>query len=164
MILAGTGGYAQGNAAGYAVQTWLYRYRGAGPNAGTVSPSYSPTSGSINKNSDGWANEPVLASNGSTLYAGWIELGRPYDTSSAAYPHPYVSQLSGASWSALGGSFSSLDSEIGGANESHMPSLALVGSTPWMSWYKTNSSGTFLPNSLYAKYWNGSSWVGGRLE
>jgi len=163
MVWAGTGGYAAGSAAGYAVQTWLYRYAGAGSNAGTISPAYTPPSGSINNNSDGWASEPTLASTGSNLYTGWIELGKPYDTTNTAYPHPFVSQLSGSSWTGLGTSALSLDSEQAGYNESHAPSLTVVGSTPWMSWYKTSSSGSFLPNSLYAKSWNGSSWVGGAV-
>ena len=164
MTWAGTGGYLGGGSANYAAQTWFFRYAGTGPNVGyAANPTFTATPGSINRNPDGWANEPVLASTGSNLYAGWIETGRPFDTSSASPAHPFVSRFSASAWSALGSSFAALDSEFGGNNESHAPSMTMVGTTPWISWYKTSSTGQLLPNSLYAKYWNGSSWVGGAI-
>lgn len=162
LVWIGNGGYANGPSIGYAdAQTWLFRYNGTGPNVGTVNSSSSPTTGSINRKTTAWANEPALASNGSTLYAGWAETGQPFDTGNILYPHVYASQLTGSGWTALGNSYLSLDSEFGGFDEAHMPSMSVIGSTPWISWYKTNNNGNLLPNSLYAKYWNGSVWVGG---
>jgi len=157
LVTSGSGGYTNSTWSNYAAQTWLFRYAGSGPNAGTANPSYTPSSGSINKHSDAWANEPTLASNGSTLYSGWIETGEPSDTSVAAYPHVYASQLSGSTWNALGSSFSSIDSDIGGGTllENHAPSIAMVGAAPWISWYNPFNG------SVYAKNWNLSAWVGG---
>jgi Heparinase II/III-like protein/Galactose oxidase, central domain len=164
LVWIGTGGYANGPSLGYAsAQTWLFRYKGTGPNAGTVNSNFSPTAGNMNRKSNAWANEPVLASNGSTLYAGWAETGQPFDTGNVYFPHVYASQFSGSGWTSLGNSYLSLDSEFNGYNEAHAPSMAVVGSTPWISWYKTNNNGTLLPNSLYAKYWNGSAWIGGPI-
>jgi hypothetical protein len=165
MVWVGTGGYANGPSVGYTTaQTWFFRYMGAGTNVGGLNSTFAPTAGSLNRNSDAWANEPVLASSGDTsLYAGWIETGRPFDNGNVYYPHVYTSQLSGSGWTAMGGSYLALDSEFSGFDEAHAPSMAVVGGTPWISWYKTSNSGSLLPNSLYAKYWNGSSWVGGAV-
>jgi hypothetical protein len=153
----GNNGYASGTWNYYGGQTWLFRYAGTGPNAGTALTNPQPTAGSINNHTNDWASEPVLSSNGSTLYSGRIEMGQPFDTSNAAWPHIYVSQLSASStWNALGGSFNSLDSELSGDNESHAPSLTLVSSTPWVSWYKYQDPNLAIP-PIYAKFWNGSS-------
>jgi hypothetical protein len=156
----GSGGYANGTWTYYAAQTWIFRYAGTGPNPGSTPFTPQPTSGSINNHSNGWANEPVLASNGSALYAGWIETGQPFDTTNATWPHVYVSQMSPTTWNSLGSFYLALDSEMSGDNESHAPSLVMVGSTPWVSWYKYNDPSLPAP-PLYAKSWNGSSWVGG---
>jgi hypothetical protein len=144
-------------------QTWFFRYQGAGNNAGTVNRLPSPTAGSINRNADAWANEPVLAASGSTLYGGWIETGKPFANGNAYFPHVYASQLTASGWTPLGSAFTALDSEFAGYNEAHAPSMAMVGTIPWISWYKTSNNGLLLPNSLYAKSWNGSSWIGGTV-
>jgi hypothetical protein len=163
MVASGTGGYANGISTGYAAQTWFYRYKGSGPNVGTLSTTFTPTSGSVNRNTDAWANEPVLASSGTSIYAGWIETGRPFDNGNVYFPHVFASQFSNSTWNPMGTSYLSLDSELSGFDEAHAPSMAVVNGVPWISWYKTNNAGTLLPNSLYAKYWNGSAWVGGAV-
>jgi hypothetical protein len=164
LVWTGNGGYAAGASSGYSnVQTWFYRYSGTGPNVGSLSSTFTPPTGSLNRNPDGWANEPVLVSSGTSLLASWIETGRPFDTGNVYFPHVYASQYSGSAWSTLGNSYLALDSELSGFDEAHSPSMAVVGGTPWISWYKTNNTGALIPNSLYAKYWNGSSWVGGAV-
>ena len=156
LVAPGSGGYANGSWGNYPAQVWLYRYAGTGPNAGTVVSDSYPPSGSVNKNVDGWANAPTLASSGSSLYVGWSEIGKPFDVTSATWPHVYASQLSGSSWVGLGGLYNSLDSENTANSQSHRPSMAIVDGTLWISWHK-ESGGTF------AKFWNGSSWVGGAV-
>jgi hypothetical protein len=164
LVSVGAGGYLRGPAAGYSsAQVWFYRYKGTGPNAGTIGPSYSPTPGSINRDVDGWANEPVLTSSGETVYAGWIETGRPFNVGNERFPHVYACARNGSRWTPLGSSYLALDSEFNGFDEAHAPSMAVVSGTPWISWYKTSNSGTLLPNSLYAKYWNGTAWIGGAV-
>jgi len=160
MVAPGNGGYAGGGGTGYSAQTWLFRYKGTGPSAGTVDVTPAPTPGSLNRYADGWANEPVLAADASSLYSGWIETGPTWDTTNLTWPHAYVSQAAGTGWSPLGASFLSIDSESGGYSESHAPSLALVSGTPWISWSKSNNS-SGLGGSLFAKKWDGASWVGG---
>ncbi len=160
MVAPGAGGYAGGGGTGYNAQTWIFRYKGAGPDAGTVDVNPGATPGGLNRYPDGWANEPVLASNGAELYRGWIETGPMWDTTNATWPHVYASKHDGNAWNALGGSFLSLDSESGGYSESHAPSIALVNGTPWISWQKSNNS-SGLGGSLFAKRWNGTAWVGG---
>jgi hypothetical protein len=159
----GVAGYTGGPAYSYgAVQTWFFRYAGTGSNVGYMgNATFSPTPGGINRNSTAWANEPILASDGGTLFAGWIETGTPLALDNSVFPHPYVSQLSGSSWKNIGASYLDIDSEVSGYDEAHDPSMAIIGGTPWISWNKENNSGTLLPSNLYAKYWNGSSWIGG---
>jgi hypothetical protein len=162
MVAPGNGGYAGGGGTGYAAQTWLFRYKGAGPDAGTTDVNPAPTPGSMNRNVDGWANEPVLAASATSIHAGWIETGKMWDVTNATWPHVYAGQSGGGAWTAMGGSYLSLDSESAGYSESHAPSLAIVNGTPWMSWCKSNNSGG-LGGSLFAKSWNGTSWVGGSV-
>ncbi len=159
--LSGAGGYAEGQWSGYPLQTWLFRYRGAGPNPQTAPVTVTTTPGGLNRNFDGWAKEASLASSGATLYTGWTETGKPFDTSDATWFHTYISQYTGTGWVPMGGAPTSLDSEFHNYSESHSPSVAVVGGTPWISWYKTNNSsaGTL----IWAKSWNGSVWQGGAI-
>ena len=139
---------------------WVFRYAGAGSNPGTVTPAYTPTPGKVNRYADAWAKEPTLAVSGSSLYAAWDETGQPNDSTSGAFFHIYASQLGASGWSALGGLPASLDSEFNNYSESHSPSMAIVGGTPWISWYKWNNSGS-AQWTLWAKSWTGSAWQGG---
>ena len=162
LVLRGTGGYADGGAVGHAMQTWMYRYQGAGSNAGTVEVSYQPAAGSVNVNSNAWAKDPALAVSGSALYSAWVETGKPFDTASASLFHVYAKQWNGTgAWTSLGGLPTSLDSEFNNQSESHSPSLTVVGGMPWISWYKWNNAGALW--ALWAKSWNGSSWQGGAV-
>ncbi len=164
LVWTGTGGYANGPAMGYAsAQTWFFRYAGSGPNPGSTTVAFPAPAGSNNLHSDAWANEPALASSGSSLFLGWSETGEPFDSGNQYYPHVYGSTYSNSAWTSLGTNYLALDSEFNGFDEAHSPSMTAVNGTPWISWYKTSNSGQLLPNSLYAKYWNGSSWVGGAV-
>jgi hypothetical protein len=161
MVASGKGGYADGTWSSYALQTWLFRYQGTGPNPGATTPSYLPTPNSINRNTDAWAKEPSLAATGNTLFSAWVETGRPFDTSDGTWFHVYASQESTGAWSPLGGTPASLDSEFSNYSESHSPSIAVVGGKPWISWYKSNNSGQTW--ALWAKNWTGTAWVGGAV-
>jgi hypothetical protein len=167
MVLEGSGGYTDGNWSPYSVQTWLFRYAGSGPNAGTAPVSPQATPGSINKNSQGWAKEPTLAASGNTLYAAWVETGLPFDGTDAAWSHVYVDEFTNGQWTALGGSFNSINSELtptSGHSESHSPSLAVISGTPWVSYYQaTTDNSNPLPAQIYAKSWNGTGWSGGPI-
>jgi len=144
------------------LDTWLFRYQGSGPNPGTAQPSFQPSPGAINRNADAWAKEPAVAGSGTSLYTAWVETGEPFDSSNGTWFHVYVNQQSNGAWSALGGLPTSLDSEFSNYSESHSPSVAVVGGTPWVSWYKWNNTGATNSNwKLWAKSWNGSSWQGG---
>jgi hypothetical protein len=162
LVWTGPGGYANGPSIGYSdAQTWFFRYAGSGTNCGSRPARFSVSPGSINRNADAWASEPVLASTGRDLFLAWTETGQPFVNSEAHYSHVFASRLSPSGWAALGKDFLALDSEFNGSNEAHSPSITAVGSEPWMSWYKTSSSGQLVPNSLFAKRWTGESWQGG---
>jgi hypothetical protein len=160
LVLRGGGGFADGGGYTSSAQTWLFRYQGSGQNVGTAQATVQTTAGSINQNTDGWAKEPSLAASGSNLYTAWVETGKPFDTTNSSWFHVYAKQRSGSTgWSALGGTYSSLDSEWSSYSESHSPAMGVVAGTPWISWYKWNNSGQMW--ALWAKSWNGSSWQGG---
>ncbi len=164
LVLSGTNGYADGVWGGYAAQTWFFRYQGAGPNAGATSSNPQPTAGAVNQNLDAWAKEPSLAASGSTLYAAWVETGRPFDSSNNTWFHVYGQQFTAGKWSALGGLPVSIDSEFSGNSESHSSAISMIAGKPWISWYKWNNTGN--PGtlwSIWAKSWNGSTWQGGAI-
>ena len=154
----GTGGYFGGSWNTYPLQTWLFRYQGVGPNAGTLVSSAQTAPGSINRNTTSWAKDPTVASSGDALYVAWSELGSPFDPTDAAFPHIYVSQYSAGNWVPIGTSFQSISTDFA---EAHMPSAALIGSTPWVSWYQGSTSGQ--TPLVHSGSWNGSSWQGGPL-
>ena len=160
-ILAQTGpnGYYGGSWSAYAVQTWLFRYNGTGPNAGYLSSSSAPSLGSLNRNTAGWAKDPTLVSDGSSLYVGWSEVGTPFDLTDSAWAHIYVSQYSAGSWIPVGASFSSVSSTP--IKEAHAPSLAIVAGKPWASWYESDNAGHTA--QVYAKGWDGAAWQGGAV-
>jgi hypothetical protein len=152
----GSGGYFGGNWVTLPIQTWLFRYAGTGPNAGTLLSTAQPAPGSINRNTAGWADDPALASSGNSLSVAWSETGSPFDPTQAAWPHIYANQFSSGSWNTMGASYQS----ISNANaEAHAPSLAIVGGTPWISWYQPVSR----VQQVFAESWNGSSWQGGSI-
>ena len=156
----GQNGYYGGNWTAYAIQTWLFRYQGTGPNAGALAPSALPSSGGLNRNAASWAKDPALASSGSSLYVAWSEVGSPYNASDIAWPHIYVDQYTGGSWNHLGSSFQSVSSSA--IKEAHSPSLAVIGGVPWSSWYESDNAGNFA--AVYAKSWDGASaWNGGAV-
>jgi hypothetical protein len=155
----GLGGYFGGAWTTYALQTWLFRYKGVGPNAGTVASNPQPSAGSLNRNASSWGKDPALASNGSTLYVGWSETGSPFDTSNAALPHIYVSQYSAGVWIPVGSVYNSISADI---KEAHSPAMAVINNRPWISWYDSNS--TTEPARVEAVTWDGATnWSGGAL-
>jgi hypothetical protein len=155
----GTGGYYGGNWSAYAVQTWLFRYQGAGPNAGTVPVNDARSAGSLNRNTGSWAKDPALATDGTSLYVGWSEVGAPFDTTDAAWPHIFVSQYLAGSWVPLGSGYTSVSSSP--TKEAHSPSLAVVNGKPWASWYESDNAGNTA--KVYAKNWDGAAWQGGAI-
>jgi Bacterial Ig domain/Kelch motif/Galactose oxidase, central domain len=148
----GSGGYFGGIWTPYAIQTWLFRYEGAGPNAGTSAPSAQPAAGGLNRNSVSWAKEPVLASSGTSLYAAWAETSAPFDQNNDSPPHIYASQYISGNWIPLGPSYNSISVDRG---EAHAPSMAAVAGTPWLSWYEADD---FSYIDVAAAGWTGSSW------
>jgi len=147
----GKGGWMGGNFGTFAFQTWLFRYAGTGPNAGTLLNTTQPAPGSLARNTLGWGKDPALAASGSSLFVGWTELGSPFDTSNGAWAHIYADQYLGGTWSPLG-TYSSISLAT---TEAHLPSMAIVAGTPWITWHQKNVR----VNQVYAASWNGSAWV-----
>jgi hypothetical protein len=153
----GLGGYFGGRRTTLPIQTWLFRYAGAGPNAGTLLNTTQPAAGSMNRNAESWAKDPALASSGNSLYMSWAETGSPFDPSAGTYVHVYADQYTGGSWAQMGSTYYSLS---GGGVEAHAPSMTIAGTTPWISWYQANAS-SVNTTQVFAASWNGSAWVGG---
>gem|GEM_PF-5096891 len=147
------GGYFGGNWATLSLQTWLFRYNGSGPNPGTAVSSVQPSSGSINRNAASWANEPVLASSGNSLFVAWSETGSPFDLTNSTWPHIYADQYSNGSWINLG----TYQSISGASLSAHSPGLTIIGGTPWVSWYQP-SAPTNTDSSIFVANWNGTTW------
>ena len=151
---SGLGGYYGGTWTAYAQQTWLFRYAGSGPNPGNTSPSSLSAQGSINRNPAGWGKEPSVASDGSSVFVAWSEVGSPFDSSNAAWPHVYANQYIGGSWLSLGSFISA------STLEAHQPSMAIIAGAPWASWYEAPNGSS---PQIAAMNWNGSSWQGGYI-
>jgi chitodextrinase len=152
----GTGGYFGGSWTTLPFQTWLFRYAGTGPNAASLLNSTQSAPGSLNRNLQSWAKDPALAASGNSLYVSWSETGSPFVAGQAAWPHIFADQYSGGNWSNLGGTYSSIS---GATYEAHAPSLAVIGGTPWISWYQNVNR---VPQ-IYAASWNGTGWQGGPI-
>lgn len=157
--IGGSGGYYGGVWHSYAIQTWLFRYAGGGPNAGTQTSTAAAAAGGLNRYVDGWAKDPALSSSGNSLYVAWSEASSPFTTIDDAWPHIYVSQYSGGSWMPLGQSFASISGDI---FEAHQPSIAIVGGTPWVSYYQSSNTGQVA--AVDSNSWDGvSTWNGGAV-
>ncbi len=153
------GGYYGGYWTAYSVETWLFRYAGAGANAGTQPVSATPGSGGLNRFNAGWAKDPALATDGTSLYVAWSEESSPFTQLDDAWPHIYVSHFSGGSWSPLGTAFTSISFDT---FEAHLPSLAVVNGVPWVSYYQGSNTGQTA--KVYSSSWDGASnWIGGAL-
>jgi hypothetical protein len=152
----GTGGYFGGSWTTLPFQTWLFRYAGTGPNAASLLNSTQSAPGSLNRNLQSWAKDPALAASGNSLYLAWSETGSPFVAGQGAWPHIYANQYSGGNWSNLGATYSSIS---GASYEAHAPSLAVIGGTPWISWYQNVNR---VPQ-IYAASWNGTGWQGGPI-
>jgi hypothetical protein len=130
----GTGGYFGSNWTALAIQTWLFRYGGNGPNPGTTAASAQPSAGGLNRYLGGWAKDPALAASATGVFAGWSETGSPFDQSSGSWPHIYADQYSSGAWSAMGTSYQAISGGTSINVEAHAPSLAVIAGTPWISW------------------------------
>src|SRR5579862_1912521 len=153
----GTGGYFGGAWSAYSVQTWLFRYKGGGPNAGALAPTAHAAPGSINRNAASWAKDPAITSSGSELYLSWSETGSPFDPTNVAWLHLYVSQYAGGTWAPVGPGYSSISGDV---TEAHAPSIIVVSGTPWASWYQSDDR-TY--TQVFSGHWNGSSWQTGAV-
>jgi hypothetical protein len=173
-VLMSSGGgntYKGGVYNSYSARVWAYAYSSA-LNYGRISKSYTPPAGSLNRvsatsNSQSWAFDPAIAASGSTVYAGWIETGAPFDSSNCGLAHPYVqSATSITAWTGLpgGGGCTAIDSEPAtspGNSSGSKLQLATVNGKLWEAHEKWNISG--MSSSAWAKSWNGTAWAGGQV-
>jgi hypothetical protein len=164
---ASTGG-TWGN---YAARIWVYCYVGSCSNVGTAGKIYPAPSQSLNRNAQPitsidqtWANDTAVATHDSTIYAAWIETGRPFAGGRCIFHHPYVQSMkNGTAWSDLGEDCSALDSHTETwERDGEKPSLAVVDGTVWASWSESDGPGA-IPNRIIAKNWDGSLWTGGAI-
>jgi hypothetical protein len=126
--------------------------------AGTLSTSYSVTSGNLNRNTDSWADRPSVAVTGSTIYAGWVESGAKADTSDAFLHHPFSSSWLAGSRTNLGADFEAMADEGAGMSSDDI-SCAFVDGTFWCAW-QTEDYSSWGRDKIVWKSWNGSAWSG----
>src|SRR6185437_3717088 len=95
---------------------------------------------------NGYAFHPRLASDGTHLWMAWEEQNL------GSVNKVYVSELSGGSWSSLGGALN-IDATNGTAKN---VSLALLSGQPVVCWNGIQLGQTM---QIYCKQWNGTSWT-----
>lgn len=154
---------AQWARSSFVAQTWLLRVGGVGPSVGALTASPAVSSGSINRNSTAWAQAPAITSDGTDIYAAWEETGINSDSTEGSWVHTYASKYAGT-WSTLGATYAALNPETpaecaGFTVDGHAPSMAVISSVPWISYY----AGCEQATSIYVKSWGGSSWSGGTV-
>jgi len=163
--------FSDGTWGNYPARVWVYCYAGSCQSVGTQSSMYPVPSGSLNRNAQPvtttnqtWATDTAASAHDGTLYAGWIETGTPFSKSNCHFHHPYVqSSINGASWSLLGSDCTAMDTNAATMEpDGEKLSLAVVNGTVWASWSESNNAAA-MPNALFAKYWNGTTWVGGAI-
>jgi hypothetical protein len=173
MASGGAADYADGLWNSYSAQIWAYAYSPAS-NYGRVSNTYTPPAGSLNRlapasSTQSWAFDPAITASGSSLYAGWIETGSPFDTSSCGLHHPYIQSANNTTWTPLPGgtqaaACASIDAEPAGSpgnSDDSKLRLTVAGGTLWEAHEKWNLGA--ITSSAWAKSWNGSAWVGGQV-
>jgi hypothetical protein len=169
----GAGNYADGSWNSYTAKVYAYAYSAA-LSYGRSATLYLPPGKPLNRvapssaTGQSWAFDPALAVNGATLYAGWIETGAPFDSSSCgAADHPYVQSFTrGRPWVGLpAGSMEaacvSIDPESDQTTQASSLKLAVVDGMVWEVHEKWNLGG--ISSSAWARYWTGTSWSGGRV-
>jgi len=138
-------------------QVWAYCYIACSP-AGTASQTYTKPAGSLNHNSDSWAESPNQASNGTLLCRGWVETGVPADATDGRWFWPYVQCTNGSTTTNYGSAYNSM--ATGAANlESGDISVTMISSNPWACWHQQNNS-SFGLDQVAGKGWDGNSWEG----
>jgi hypothetical protein len=167
--------YLGGDWGNYPARIWVYCYQDLGcPNVGTQSEAYVPpvapvaslnrNARPVTSNNQSWATDTAVAGSSRTTYVGWIETGDPFDHGSCIFHHPYVQAFnSDGSQSFLGFDCTAMDSNAARVErDGEKLSMAVVSGSVWAAWAESNSA-EGAPNSIFAKYWDGSTWVGGPL-
>jgi len=117
--------------------------------------------GSLSADVQGYAYNPSIAvgSNGS-LYAVWSQ-HRKADVWEMV--SPYAAVYAGGAWQALGGRIGNTPGP--GCGQGYDPSIAVLGTTPYVAWYEGQGYGWGTVNgincgsSIFVSHWNGSAWV-----
>jgi hypothetical protein len=158
---------------GYDPLLFAYPYSAA-QNYGRISTTYTPAVGSLNRTaptatSQSWSFDPAITSGGGNVYLGWVESGANADNSTCGQTHHPVIQSSpySTNWTYYpGGTFAqqcvSIDPEASGATNASKLRLTLVGGTLWEAHEKINGNQNY-NSSSFARYWNGSAWIGGQV-
>jgi len=152
----------------YPARVWVFCYLGPCPNVGSQPAKEWPFLDSINRKNAGslisakdqtWGSDTAVTTDNGKIFGGWIETGLPFD-GGCLFHHPYVQSLAKSSWAALGSTCTAMDARAASVErDAEKLSLAVTNGTLWATWSEAND---FVPEVL-AKYWNGSSWVGGPI-
>jgi hypothetical protein len=103
--------------------------------------------GSLNLGTSGWAWNPQISNDGTSVYVGWVE-----QAAFGQRPQVYVSKYAGGTWTRLGGSLNV--NPVGGSAE--RVGLGVLGGQPIAVWGELSQG---YMRQIYVKQWNGSNWA-----
>jgi hypothetical protein len=154
------------NPTGYSASISVFPYSQAA-NYGRNAVSSSLPTGMLNRYTAGasqsWAFDPAITTANGMVYAGWIETGADSDNSACGAGHHPMVQASSSTgtWTQYGGC-TSIAPELSGSTDSSKLRLASVSGALWEAHEESNGPGGYT-SSAYARYWNGSAWIGGQV-
>jgi hypothetical protein len=129
----------------------------AGVNVGYLgTPTYTPTSGGVNRNSGTYARSPGMAVSGSTVYQGWAETTT---TVGNKYEHIFARSVTGGTPTNLGSTITAISNNT--LNNDGV-SMAVIATVPWVCWEEVGSGGA---TTVWAKGFSGGAWsLGGQVD
>ncbi len=105
--------------------------------------------GSLNINTTSNGGGPKIAFVGTTPYVAWTEY--------ASVWRIYVKHYNGSNWLSDGSGSLNINDNYYGID----PSIAILGSVPYVTWSERNASGKF---QIYVKHLSGTTWIQDGLE
>lgn len=122
--------------------------------------------GSLSFDKQGVAWHPVAAVDSSNnIYVAFTQHTNPAQNNAGQWDYSsiYVKKWNGSSWSFLGSRIWSGNNTDNTKPEAFRPSIAVLGTTPYVSWYESGSYDGSCPANpncprVFVKHWDGNTW------
>ncbi|MBS3053868.1 MAG: hypothetical protein J4469_05190, partial [Candidatus Aenigmarchaeota archaeon] len=114
--------------------------------------------GSLSADVQGWAYNPAIAAaQDGTIYAAWTQHRNP---SAWVFSGIYVKRWAGSSWEQLGARIGHTSRDADWP-EAYDPSIAVLGTTPYVAWYEGGGYGwgNCCKVSVFVAHWDGTRWI-----